>query len=370
MASTQPTVNYGSIQITASWRQIETSPGVYDFTAVDAEVAKAESLHKQILLNLAGTPTFWASKPTQTGSFFGGGLGASSAPSNRTAWSNFVKALAAHYGTRVSYMAWNEPCVIGFWTGSKVQMVQMMVLAYNEVKAATAGAGKVVSPACPIRLSSQKTYLTGLYGTAYSGKKPANVIDVGAINPYPTASQTPENTLANVKWFRTMLNNKGAKTKPIWVTEVNYGMVSMTSALDLPDATQQSFIVRNNVLLAGSGIQRMQWFSWDMWHQGVKLTNFFDWVNLRPAGNSWQVSHSWLNNTSVSPCVKNSVGVYSCVVVGGGETRRIYWRTSGTSSVAAATGAFSKEDVNGVATPIAAATKFTVSTSPVMVRSH
>lgn len=215
-----------------------------------------------------------------------------------------------------------------------------------------------------------KDLLTGLYGTAYSGKKPANVIDVGAINPYPTASQTPENTLANVKWFRTMLNNKGAKTKPIWVTEVNYGMVSMTSALDLPDATQQSFIVRNNVLLAGSGIQRMQWFSWDMWHQGVKLTNFFDWVNLRPAGNSWQVSHSWLNNTSVSPCVKNSVGVYSCVVVGGGETRRIYWRTSGTSSVAAATGAFSKEDVNGVATPIAAATKFTVSTSPVMVRSH
>ena len=47
----------------------------------------------------------------------------------------------------------------------------------DEVKAATAGAGKVVSPACPIRLSSQKTYLTGLYGTAYSGKKPANVID-------------------------------------------------------------------------------------------------------------------------------------------------------------------------------------------------
>jgi hypothetical protein len=89
-----------------------------------------------------------------------------------------------------------------------------------------------------------------------------------------------------------MLNNKGAKTKPIWVTEVNYGMVSMTSALALSDATQQSFIVRNNVLLAGSGIQRMQWFSWDMYHQGVKLTNFYDWVNLRPAGKSWQVSHS------------------------------------------------------------------------------
>ena len=38
--------------------------------------------------------------------------------------------------------------------------------------------------------------------------------------------------------------------------------------------------------------------------------------------------------------------------------------------VAAALGAFSKEDVNGVATPIAPAAKFTVSTSPVMVRSH
>jgi hypothetical protein len=71
----QPTVKYGSIQISASWRQIETAPGVYNFTAVDADVAKAEALGKRILLNLAGTPTFWASKPTQTGSFFGGGLG-------------------------------------------------------------------------------------------------------------------------------------------------------------------------------------------------------------------------------------------------------------------------------------------------------
>lgn len=143
-------------------------------------------------------------------------------------------------------------------------------------------------------------------------------------------------------------------------------------ATALSDAMQQSYLLRTQALLAGAGAQRMVWFAWDLLHVSVHLTPFFGtgrFVDLTPAGQSWQVGYSWLNNTSVDKCVKNSAGVYSCVARGGGEVRRIYWRVSGTSTVAAPATSFSKEDVNGTPTAITPGTKLTITTSPIMVRA-
>ena len=362
--SHQPTVHVGSEPVMATWRSVETVKDTYDFTATDAAINALRGQGKQVMINLWGTPQFWASKPTQT-SF--GGLGAASTP-NMTAWKNYVTAVVTRYGNNVTYMPWNEPCVSGFWTGTKAQMVQIVQIAYTTIKA-VAPTAQVVAPACPIRLSAQRTYIKYLYGTSFAGKKLGGWIDVAAVNPYPLATQGPESALSNYKWFKSMIAGKGIK-KPIWVTEINYGIKGINDSADYSDATQQAYVIRTQALFAGSGTQRMTWWSWDSLWQGVHLTPDKDWVNLTPAGRSWEVGYSWLNNTSVNPCVKNSAGVWSCVAIGGGETRRIYWRTSGTSSVAAAVGAFSREDVNGIATPTVAGQKFTVSTSPVMVRSH
>ncbi len=357
----------GAISVNASWRSIETSPGVYDFSQIDARVASAESRGAKVLINLSGTPEFWASKPTQVAL---GGLGSASMTKDVGAWSNFVTAIANHFGDRVEYLPWNEPCVIGFWTGTKAQLVQLQSIAYTKIKA-MAPTATVVAPACPVRLSSQKTYFKALYGTAFGGKKFGLWADKVAVNPYPLSAQGPESALTNYNWFKTMAAGKGIK-KPIYVTEINYGVNGISSATALSDAMQQSYLLRTQALLAGAGAQRMVWFAWDLLHVSVHLTPFFGtgrFVDLTPAGQSWQVGYSWLNNTSVDKCVKNSAGVYSCVARGGGEVRRIYWRVSGTSTVAAPATSFSKEDVNGTPTAITPGTKLTITTSPIMVRA-
>ena len=56
-----------------SWREIETAPGRFDFTRVDAQVNAARAHGASVLLVLGQTPRFHSTKPGQRGSY---GLGA------------------------------------------------------------------------------------------------------------------------------------------------------------------------------------------------------------------------------------------------------------------------------------------------------
>lgn len=50
-----------------AWRQIETSPGTFDFTALDTAVATAEAAGVRPLLVLGQTPQFYAQRPHAPG---------------------------------------------------------------------------------------------------------------------------------------------------------------------------------------------------------------------------------------------------------------------------------------------------------------
>ncbi|HET8970150.1 MAG TPA: hypothetical protein VFN19_03745, partial [Candidatus Nanopelagicales bacterium] len=70
-----------------TWREIETSPGVFDFTRLDAAVNAARSRGSDVLLVLGQTPRFHAKRPGAS-SFYA--PGASSAP-KLTAWKTYVR---------------------------------------------------------------------------------------------------------------------------------------------------------------------------------------------------------------------------------------------------------------------------------------
>ena len=106
-----PKVQLGAIRLWdtgTSWREIETKPGVYDWSVVDAAVRTARAADLRPMLVLGQTPQFHAAKPNAPGAY---GRGATSMP-QIAAWTRYVTAAANRYKTTVDYQIWNEPNVV------------------------------------------------------------------------------------------------------------------------------------------------------------------------------------------------------------------------------------------------------------------
>lgn len=119
-------VNYGIHRLLAFgtyWPEIETSDGVFNWTKMDAAVNAAIAAGKEVMWNVAYTPTFHASDVNahrSSGQAQSGGW--ASAPSdlagsmqtypalNSAKWGRFVRAAVQWYVGRIKYyVMWNEP---------------------------------------------------------------------------------------------------------------------------------------------------------------------------------------------------------------------------------------------------------------------
>ena len=73
-----------------TWREIETAPGVFDFSRLDAIVETAKANDSDVLLVLGQTPAFHAKDPASE-SFYGEGA---SSPPRLGAWKRYVHEVA------------------------------------------------------------------------------------------------------------------------------------------------------------------------------------------------------------------------------------------------------------------------------------
>ena len=239
-----------------SWREIETAPGRFDFTRVDAQVNAARAHGASVLLVLGQTPRFHSTKPGKRGSY---GLGAASMPTE-TSWKNYVFAVVKHFkGRGVDYQVWNEANVAGYWQGTPKQMATLTRLASTVVNRNDASA-KVVSPAMATRLSSQRLWLRTFYAQKTGGKKVSAYVDVVSLNLYPLASQKPEASMTLLAATRTMLRAAGVR-KPIWITEINSGLLGGGTAKTVAADTQAAYVGRTFLLNAASDVKRVYWYS-------------------------------------------------------------------------------------------------------------
>ena len=138
-----PSARVGSIRLWDSgvtWRHLETSPGVFDFTHLDQQVAVARSHGARPLLTLGSTPKFHATKPGQAALY---GSGSASMP-KLWAWERYVRKVVARYGAKVDYQVWNEANVQGFWTGTQRQLAELTQVT-SKIVNSNASAAKVVA---------------------------------------------------------------------------------------------------------------------------------------------------------------------------------------------------------------------------------
>jgi len=384
--TSMPLTSMGSIRLWdagVTWRDIETSPGTYDFTRLDAIVAAAQARGVEVTLVLGMTPDFYG--------------GATSYPSDPGAWTRYVTAVVTRYrsfnGTRGihAYQVWNEANVKGYWTGSPVQMGELTRSTWNVVKPADRGA-LVVGPALAVRIAEQTRGLGQYY---YARIRSANgyipvwrFLDVISLNLYPldrygSKLGTPETSMSLLAKAKEDMQLRGVpvsgkRAKPIWNTEINYGLATggTGASTTLSSERQAAYVLRTYLLNAARGVRRVHWYVWDRPAIGNTKMLGADAATPTLAGKAFGLAQSWmLNGTLVGasktaqPCAKDRAGTYTCVIAYAGGVKRVYWNPSRSVKLKAARDATFKVGVYGMRTAVKSGATLRVDYRPLMVRS-
>ena len=365
--SSWPEAPVGSIRLWDSgvtWRQIEKANGVFDFSVLDAQVANARAHGARVLLVLGQTPRFHSTRPGKRGSY---GLGAASMPT-QTAWRNYVYKVVTRYkGRGVDYQVWNEANVPGYWNGSPAQMAKLTQWTSKIVNNNDRSA-KVVSPALATRLTGQRKWLRTYFAQRTGGKRVAAYVDAVSLNLYPLPKQAPEASMTLLSASRTMLAQAGVR-KPIWNTEINYGLLGGGTASQITRSKEAAYVSRTLLLNAANNVKKVFWYAWDLQHLANTQLTYSNGTSMTPAGTAYEVTRGWLLGARTKGCTRDRKGTYTCTLGYAGGVKRIYWNPSRKVTVRVVKSARATVSLYGVERAISGGSAIGVGTRPVMVRS-
>lgn len=366
-----PQTTVGSVRLWdngVSWREIERSPGVFDWSRLDALVAKARANGASVLLVLGQTPKFHSTRPGKRSTY---GPGASAMPA-KAAWMRYVRQVATRnrtvWGGVASLQVWNEGNVAGYWSGTAQQLATLTAWARSAVRS-VAPRTKLVSPAMVTRLASQQRWIDAFYAQRVGGRSVAAYVDALSFQLYPAAKAGPEASMALLSSVRRILARRHAY-KPIWNTEVNYGLVggpaAGSSARRVATARQVGNVMRTFILNAENRVARVYWYSWDL--QRISNTPLVqgDRVTLTAAGRAFGTARTWLLGSRPAGCSRARNGTYTCTFTTGAATRRVVWNPTRSVRYAVPRGRTSFATWSAVTPTRTTAAQVTVGQVPVL----
>lgn len=310
-----------------SWRQMEPAQGQIDFTKLRAAVASAESYGARVIYVLGDTPA-WAN----------GGREGSSPPNTNAFALAFIRALKAEFGSRIgAYEVWNEGNLSTYWSGTQQQLAEL-----------TKGIKDVIGSTSLVLAASTGTRATNAFVTNYNEYLSQLAVlgwpvDGYTVHSYPVASAGPADRVSELGQFKTVLALNGAPVKPIWDTELNYGLAGLGEgrrAID--DATGAAYIAQSFIQSIQYGVDVTVWYMW------TGSRGYYDLLgvqldNSTPKSNAaWNNLRSTLSGTRMTRCVDNENG-YACQFAGpSGNQFTMLWTRAGTSQI----------DVSGLGTQV------------------
>lgn len=325
------------------WDQIESAPGVYDWTLLDQVVANAEAVGAtQILYVLGGTPV-WASKYPVSDGYFGPGT--ASVPADIESWKNWVRAVAERYKGRITaYQPWNEANLSAmFYAGDTDSAVAMADLT----KAAQQVVGEV-DPAAQFTTASSTVIQTkgyvkdGWFKRYLTALKQRKVKpDTISVHLYPWLKRGPGNgNLAErekgLRMAQQVMAATGYKKYAVWDTEMNYGNMRDTSRNQWPkkkysQAQGAAYLAQTYLYSLSNGVSEVYWYGWDDFGLGVWPTSKSGQV-LQP-GDAYNTLQTWLPGArnggctpigSVSTCTIKRGATKQYIVFRNGNAKRTY----------------------------------------------
>jgi hypothetical protein len=390
-ASAYGRVDFGSLRLWdayVTWADIETSPGVYDWSRLDTLVRAAQAHHTQVTLVLAMTPSFYAAAPSLP-------------PTDLGHYRAFVTAVMSRYrsfeGRRgvLDYQVWNEGNVATFWTGTPHQLAQMTRVV-DQVRDQVDPQAKVLAPSFAVRLPFQRRWLSRYLSQRVGGRPVWRYFDVTTLSLYPLATYGgriggPEDAVALLGDVRHRLARAHVPgSRPLWVTEINYGVPSggppgHLAAAPISARRQAANVIRTYLLAAAAGVGRVFWYRYD-WNRlppsagGGTLGNTLlsdpdDHSVVTPAGHALRTVEHWMRGRLVGtdgqqPCARNARGTYACTFRYHGGSRTILWNPVHKVTVRVP-GAVTTQDQRGRAKPSVRRTaRVKVGYRPVMVTTR
>jgi hypothetical protein len=338
-------VAFGSIRLwdaQVTWREVETAPGVFDWTRLDSLVSSAQEHHVKVTLVLGMTPSFYADAATLP-------------PAQLTSYADYVRAVMTRYrlfnGRRgiAAYQVWNEGNIGAFWTGTAHQLADLTRIVHQMGSEVDPGA-TIVAPSFAMRLPYQRRWFTHYQSQRLDGVPVWHYYDANALSLYPMPTSGhhtagPEDAMALLGPARNRLARAGVPHRmPLWASEINYGVRSGTpgqlAARPITRRHQAANVIRTYLLGAAHRLSRVFWYRYD-WNElpassgGGTLGNTLLTVPGRPdlvtrAGRALATTAAWLHGRLVGrhghrPCARDGTGLYTCVIRYRDGVRRIYW---------------------------------------------
>ena len=347
-----------------SWREIQPDRDRWDFHILDAAVANARAHHATISLVLGQSPAWASSKPAETNAFYG--AGAAAPPASVTDWWIYVNTVAARYrGQIANYEIWNEVNLPGYYSGSVAEIVRLTRIGRDAVKRADPSAS-VISPSVTLRGGT--TYMRKF--AQAGGYRYADAVN---IHGYPMPTLGPEAGVALIDRARQAIASYPGGSKPIWNTEMNYGMPTQASggiAATLSWRRQAAYVVRAYLLNWSHGVRRMAWYDWNApSFEGVRMSQGS--AQAAPPGRAFATVRDWMRGRVQGHVQVDRRGVYHYTVIfSAHRAGSIRWIPAGTRVTVAPKGTFARQDLYGRATPTRPGARVKLGYAPVLFEYH
>ncbi len=366
-----PQAPVGSVRVWDSgavWNQVETAPGTYDFSRLDAIVAAAKDHRASAVIVLGQTPVFHSRHPKKVGAY---GAGAASMP-KMAAWKAYVRAVVERYNAPdVAFQVWNEANVEGYWNGTYRQMAKLTAAA-RAVVDSVSPTPTLVAPAMATRTLGQRAGLRMLYAAKVRGARVGDLVDVVSLQLYPEDGQGLERKTALLTEARRILGLQGVPAdKPVWDTEINFGLQGGEPATPASPEQQMTNVAMSYLLDAADGVDRVYWYSWDLKTIANTELSGEDGAPTG-AGRAFDTVHRWLLGSHADSCTPADKGVWVCTLTTPSGPATVFWNPddSGTRQVRTAFGATSAETLGSTAVELPlGGTTLEVGQLPVLVTS-
>ena len=346
------------------WREVETAKGVYNWGRLDAAVSNARALGaSEVMYTLGSTPQWAASDPNSKLGLYG--PGSNSHPRYNSDYTDYLKAVAQRYGGAItSFQVWNEANLRDFYLGSTKQMAQLTKDAKKALRSVGSRA-KLVAASTTVR----STGPVGKWGKAYGKamKKKWKYVDVVSAHFYPPATSGPGTRVSYIKKMKKYYKKWGAKNKPLWDTEMNFGdrRPYMKTKRTYTGTQAAGFVARTYIDSMRYGVSRVFWYGWDIHVLGTDMVSPTNGSVLVEGGRAFLEIQDWMVGAKWYGCrTKNRIT--TCTVKPpGGSKNFIRFTTSGSKKFKVPSASVLRE-LDGTSTSLSKGQKVRITTVPVM----